>query len=66
MALYWKFEIGFDVSSSAEQKFLNVKIPTFRHDIDNSHDICEEIADKMQVILDSLKDKLNLEIRWRL
>lgn len=37
-------KLGFDVSSSAEQKFLNVKIPTFRHDIDNSHDICEEIV----------------------
>lgn len=37
-------KLGFDVSSSAEQKFLNVKIPSFRHDIDNSHDICEEIV----------------------
>lgn len=37
-------KLGFDVTSNAEQKFLNVKIPSFRHDIENSHDICEEIV----------------------
>lgn len=26
------------------RNFLNVKILSFRHDIDNSHDICEEIV----------------------
>lgn len=47
--------LGFDVTSSAEQKFLNVKIPSFRHDIDNSHDICEEIVRIIGV--DNIKSK---------
>lgn len=34
--------LGFEVS--VEKDLINVKVPFFRHDISNSHDICEEIV----------------------
>lgn len=36
-------KLDFEVNFNTEQKLMNVKIPKFRHDIANSHDICEEI-----------------------
>ncbi|MBE3605747.1 phenylalanine--tRNA ligase subunit beta [Campylobacter sp. RM13119] len=37
-------KLGFEVSVNVEQESINVKVPFFRHDILNSHDICEEIV----------------------
>lgn len=43
----------FDVS--VENEFISVKVPKFRHDIVNSHDICEEIV--RIVGIDNIKAK---------
>ncbi|WP_103636339.1 phenylalanine--tRNA ligase subunit beta [Campylobacter concisus] len=37
-------KLGFEISVNVEQESFNVKVPLFRHDIVNSHDICEEIV----------------------
>lgn len=36
--------LGFEVIANSDNKLLSVKIPPFRPDIENSHDICEEIV----------------------
>ncbi|MDA3054576.1 MULTISPECIES: phenylalanine--tRNA ligase subunit beta [unclassified Campylobacter] len=35
-------KLGFDISIEAD--FINAKVPHFRHDVLNAHDICEEIV----------------------
>lgn len=35
-------QLNFEATTEGE--ILNIKVPNFRHDIDNSHDICEEIV----------------------
>ncbi|QPH84053.1 phenylalanine--tRNA ligase subunit beta [Campylobacter concisus] len=37
-------KLGFEIAVNVEQESFNVKVPLFRHDIVNSHDICEEIV----------------------
>ena len=37
-------KLGFEVGVNVEQESINVKVPLFRHDIVNSHDVCEEIV----------------------
>lgn len=37
-------KLGFDVVFNQELESFNIKVPFFRHDIANSHDICEEIV----------------------
>ncbi|WP_169784222.1 phenylalanine--tRNA ligase subunit beta [Campylobacter curvus] len=37
-------KLGFEVGVNVEQESINVKAPSFRHDILNLHDICEEIV----------------------
>ncbi|WP_103592996.1 phenylalanine--tRNA ligase subunit beta [Campylobacter concisus] len=37
-------KLGFEIAVNVEQESFNVKVPLFRHDIVNSHDVCEEIV----------------------
>lgn len=37
-------KLGFAVVFNQELESINIKVPLFRHDIINSHDICEEIV----------------------
>ncbi|QCD45372.1 phenylalanine--tRNA ligase subunit beta [Campylobacter mucosalis] len=37
-------KLGFEINFNQEAEIFNVKIPLFRHDIVNSHDVCEEIV----------------------
>ncbi|MDO5045513.1 phenylalanine--tRNA ligase subunit beta [Campylobacter sp.] len=37
-------KLGFEVNLNAEKESVNVKVPTFRHDILNLQDVCEEIV----------------------
>lgn len=37
-------KLGFDVSFNTEQEQIYAKIPSYRHDVLNLHDICEEIV----------------------
>lgn len=37
-------KLGFETSFNQEAEIFNVKVPFFRHDILNIHDICEEIV----------------------
>ncbi|MBR8463065.1 phenylalanine--tRNA ligase subunit beta [Campylobacter sp. faydin G-24] len=37
-------KLGFEVGVNVEQESINIKVPAFRHDISNSHDVCEEIV----------------------
>lgn len=36
--------LGFDITFNTEQEHIYAKVPFYRHDILNSHDICEEIV----------------------
>lgn len=37
-------KLGFDINANVEQEQIYAKVPLYRHDILNSHDICEEIV----------------------
>ncbi|MGG7048366.1 MULTISPECIES: phenylalanine--tRNA ligase subunit beta [unclassified Campylobacter] len=37
-------KLGFEINFNQEAEIFNVKVPFFRHDILNIHDICEEIV----------------------
>ncbi|WP_086236844.1 phenylalanine--tRNA ligase subunit beta [Campylobacter porcelli] len=37
-------KLGFDINANVEQEQIYAKAPLYRHDILNSHDICEEIV----------------------
>ncbi|OUT19669.1 phenylalanine--tRNA ligase subunit beta [Campylobacter concisus] len=37
-------KLGFEIAVNVEQESFNVKVPLFRHDIVNPHDVCEEIV----------------------
>ncbi|CAD7287361.1 phenylalanine--tRNA ligase subunit beta [Campylobacter suis] len=37
-------KLGFEINFNQESETFNVKVPFFRHDILNTHDVCEEIV----------------------
>ena len=37
-------KLGFEISANSEKEQIYAKVPLYRHDIANSHDICEEIV----------------------
>ncbi|AVK81510.1 phenylalanine--tRNA ligase subunit beta [Campylobacter fetus] len=37
-------KLGFDITFNVEQEQIYARVPFYRHDINNTHDICEEIV----------------------